>query len=61
MTLADGRVGRLTEVQRADGGFEALAVVALEDGADPEQDAAPAAGGQDAAGAASVLPLPYAL
>jgi folate-binding protein YgfZ len=53
--LADGRSGRLTELARAEVGFEALAVLSLD---------AAAAEAQSAAGdatAAEELPLPYSL
>jgi tRNA-modifying protein YgfZ len=49
--LTDGRTGRLTEVVRSGGGFEALAVLNMESG---EGDSA-----AESAVAATQLPLPY--
>jgi len=52
LRLVDGRSGRITEVQRGQDGFEALAVLTLEAG--PEAD-----GESAEATAAEQLPLPY--
>ncbi len=57
--LADGRAGRLTELARADGYVEALAVLNLEAGAAAEHAADDRAPGAPAD--ARELPLPYAL
>ena len=62
--LTDGRTGRLTELARSGGGFEALAVLNVEastagdGGPSPSQDRESAT---NAAVAATQLPLPYAL
>jgi tRNA-modifying protein YgfZ len=53
LRLTDGRSGRLTEVVRTGGGFEALAVLNMESG---EGESA-----ADSAVAATQLPLPYEL
>jgi tRNA-modifying protein YgfZ len=53
LRLTDGRSGRLTEVVRSGGGFEALAVLNMESG---EGESA-----ADSAVAATQLPLPYEL
>jgi tRNA-modifying protein YgfZ len=52
-----GRAGRLTEVIRSNGGFEALAVLSVEAGA--AGDAADGESAGNAAVAAAELPLPY--
>ncbi|HVC01557.1 MAG TPA: hypothetical protein VND80_05055 [Steroidobacteraceae bacterium] len=61
--FADGRSGRLSEIQAVDGGFEGLAVAPLEPAgaaAEPAEDtAAPA--GAEAPPLVTQLPLPYAL
>jgi folate-binding protein YgfZ len=64
IALRDGRSGRLTEVARADEGWEALAVLTLEPSG-AGSSAAPAGAGTDSPEPASVLvdaielPLPY--
>jgi len=55
LQLADGRTGRLTEVVRAGGGFEALAVLSLRDATAAIDTEA----GSGAAVPAEELPLPY--
>ncbi len=60
LRLADGRSGRLTEVVRVDGGFEALAVLNV-DAAAADGAAGGEAAGNVAVTDADILPLPYAL
>jgi folate-binding protein YgfZ len=58
LRLIDGRNGRVVEVARGGGGFEALAVLNVQASADPSD------GGEAAAGTAvdaAALPLPYEL
>ena len=62
--LPDGRLGRLTELQASDDGYEGLAVapLAAPDATGPADDAAADADGAgDAPIPAELLPLPYAL
>ena len=63
ITLADGRTGRLTEVEGTDAGYEALAVLPLKQAGASDEGAADAAGSEQSGTAvdAVILPLPYAL
>ena len=59
--LPDGRIGRLTELQPAEDGYEGLAVAPLAAAADAATDDPAADATADAPIPAELLPLPYAL
>jgi folate-binding protein YgfZ len=61
LRLPDGRAGRLTEVVRSGGGFEALAVLNMQASAVAGGDTADGESTAVAMVAAAVLPLPYEL
>jgi hypothetical protein len=59
--LTDGRAGRLTEVARSGGGFEALAVLNVQMDAVSAADSGDGGSAAGAAVAAEQLPLTYEL
>jgi folate-binding protein YgfZ len=61
LRLPDGRTGRLTEVVRSGGGFEALAVLNMQASATAAGDAGDGESAAVAMVAAAELPLPYVL